>query len=180
MDKLEPIRRAFRQAGLYQHAADDLLCQRLAEAISPAISYVADPLGGGVLAVAAPPAALAVPEGVRDALAALNEALDKVGLLYGEDADDPRVYSCCLQLERWGHSEHCWAAKAKSAIAMLAQQPAAAVPAGYVPVSALIEAREEVESWAAYASPHFQDKHDLAGTLAKMDAQIAAAARKGE
>ena len=53
--------------------------------------------------------------------------------------------------------------------------PAAAVPPGYVPVSALIEAREEVESWAAYASPYFQDKHDLAGVLAKIDAQIAAA-----
>lgn len=53
--------------------------------------------------------------------------------------------------------------------------PAAAVPAGYVPVSALIEAREEVEDWAAYAPFHFREKHDLAGTLAKMDAQIAAA-----
>lgn len=59
--------------------------------------------------------------------------------------------------------------------AHLAAPPAAAVPPGYVPVSALIEAREEVESWAAYASPYFQDKHDLAGVLAKIDGQIAAA-----
>lgn len=50
-----------------------------------------------------------------------------------------------------------------------------AVPAGYVQVSALIEAREEVESWAAYATPYFQDKHDLAGVLARIDGQIAAA-----
>jgi hypothetical protein len=59
--------------------------------------------------------------------------------------------------------------------AALQAPPAAAVPPGYVPVSALIEAREEVESWAAYASPYFQDKHDLAGVLAKIDGQIAAA-----
>lgn len=34
MDELEPIRAAFRQAGLYHHAADDLLCQRLADAMA--------------------------------------------------------------------------------------------------------------------------------------------------
>ena len=53
--------------------------------------------------------------------------------------------------------------------------PAAAVPAGYVPVSALIEARDHVEDWAAYSSPYFQEKHDLAGVLAEIDAQIAQA-----
>lgn len=31
-DKLEPIRAAFRQCGLYNHAADDLLCQNLLDA----------------------------------------------------------------------------------------------------------------------------------------------------
>ena len=46
-DNLEPIRRVFRDAGLYHHAADDLLCRELA-------------------AVAAPPAP-AVPEDARDA-----------------------------------------------------------------------------------------------------------------
>lgn len=56
------------------------------------------------------------------------------------------------------------------------EKPAAlAVPAGYVPVSALIEARDHVEDWAAYSSPYFQAKHDLAGVLAEIDAQIAAA-----
>lgn len=34
-DKLEPIRAVFREACLYNHAADDLLCQRLAEAVKP-------------------------------------------------------------------------------------------------------------------------------------------------
>ena len=34
-DRLEPIRRAFRQAGLYHHAADDLLCGQLADAAAP-------------------------------------------------------------------------------------------------------------------------------------------------
>ena len=63
--------------------------------------------------------------------------------------------------------------------ALQAQPPAAAVPAGYVPLAAFIEAREQVENWGAYAAPYFQDKWDLAGTLAKMDEQIAAA-RKGE
>lgn len=45
-DHLEPIRRVFRNAGLYHHAADDLLCGELASA-------------------AAPPAALAAPAGWR-------------------------------------------------------------------------------------------------------------------
>jgi len=30
-DPLDPIRRVFREAGLYNHATDDLLCSRLAE-----------------------------------------------------------------------------------------------------------------------------------------------------
>lgn len=42
-DRLEPIRRAFRNAGLYHHAADDLLCGQLADAAaSPAA--LAEPL----------------------------------------------------------------------------------------------------------------------------------------
>ena len=53
-----------------------------------------------------------------------------------------------------------------------------AVPAGYVPVSALIEAREEIESWAAYADPYFRDKHDLPGVLAKIDALLASQAQQ--
>jgi hypothetical protein len=32
---------------------------------------------------------------------------------------------------------------------------------------ALREAIEDIESWAAYASEYFQEKHDLAGCLAK-------------
>jgi hypothetical protein len=35
MDKLEPIRRVFRNAGLYHHASDDLLCGELASAVQP-------------------------------------------------------------------------------------------------------------------------------------------------
>jgi hypothetical protein len=42
--------------------------------------------------------------------------------------------------------------------------------------AALIEARNSVESWAAYASPYFQEKHDLDGDLARLDAVIAARA----
>ena len=34
-DNLEPIRRVFRNAGLYNHAADDLLCGELAAAAAP-------------------------------------------------------------------------------------------------------------------------------------------------
>lgn len=37
-DRLEPIRRAFRNAGLYHHAADDLLCSQLADAAAPPAS----------------------------------------------------------------------------------------------------------------------------------------------
>jgi hypothetical protein len=35
MDKLEPIRRVFRSAGLYNLAADDLLCEQLAAVAAP-------------------------------------------------------------------------------------------------------------------------------------------------
>jgi hypothetical protein len=40
-DNLEPIRRVFRSAGLYHHAADDLLCGELAAAVQPQ----AEPVG---------------------------------------------------------------------------------------------------------------------------------------
>lgn len=53
-----------------------------------------------------------------------------------------------------------------------------AVPAGHVPLSALIEAREGIEEWGAYASPYHQQKHDLAGALARIDAVIAAAQKE--
>ena len=33
--------------------------------------------------------------------------------------------------------------------------------------SVIAEAVEDVESWAAYADPYFQQKHDLAGCIAK-------------
>ncbi|ENB9667656.1 hypothetical protein ABJB81_006081 [Pseudomonas putida] len=36
--------------------------------------------------------------------------------------------------------------------------------------SALLEASEEVATWGAYASEYFQEKHDLAGCVAKIHA----------
>ena len=33
--------------------------------------------------------------------------------------------------------------------------------------SVVAEAAEDIESWAAYADPYFQQKHDLAGCIAK-------------
>jgi hypothetical protein len=39
--------------------------------------------------------------------------------------------------------------------------------------AALWEARGMVESWGAYADEYFQDKWDLKGDLAKLDAAIA-------
>jgi hypothetical protein len=38
---VDRIRAVFRQAGLYNHAADDLLCERLAEAVKPQAEPVA-------------------------------------------------------------------------------------------------------------------------------------------
>ncbi|WP_236166669.1 hypothetical protein [Pseudomonas juntendi] len=35
---------------------------------------------------------------------------------------------------------------------------------------ALLEASEEVATWGAYASEYFQEKHDLAGCVAKIHA----------
>lgn len=43
MDNIEPIRRVFRDAGLYHHAADDLLCGQLADAAAPPAA-LAEPL----------------------------------------------------------------------------------------------------------------------------------------
>jgi hypothetical protein len=37
---------------------------------------------------------------------------------------------------------------------------------------ALVEAREDVAEWGAYASPYFQEKWDLAGDLARIDAAL--------
>lgn len=37
---------------------------------------------------------------------------------------------------------------------------------------ALREARDMVEDWAGYASEYFQNKHDLAGDLAKLDTAL--------
>jgi hypothetical protein len=42
-------------------------------------------------------------------------------------------------------------------------------------VEALKNAAEEIESWGAYASPYFQNKHDLAGSVAAVHAVIAKA-----
>ena len=33
-------------------------------------------------------------------------------------------------------------------------------------------ARDEVDDWGAYASDYFKTKHDLAGTLARLDAAL--------
>jgi hypothetical protein len=40
-------------------------------------------------------------------------------------------------------------------------------------LEALKEARAMVVSWAAYADPYFQEKHDLAGDLSRIDAALA-------
>jgi len=42
-------------------------------------------------------------------------------------------------------------------------------------LAALKDARELVDDWGAYASNYMQEKHDLAGDLAKLDAVIAKA-----
>jgi hypothetical protein len=50
MDKLEPIRRVFRSAGLYNLAADDLLCQELAAVAAPQPQQPqAEPVGEWVM-----------------------------------------------------------------------------------------------------------------------------------
>lgn len=45
---------------------------------------------------------------------------------------------------------------------------------------ALLEASEEVAAWGAYASEYFQEKHDLAGCVARLhDAAMAKEANHG-
>ena len=39
-------------------------------------------------------------------------------------------------------------------------------------LAALKDAREMVSDWAGYASPYFQEKHDIDGDLKKLDAAI--------
>ena len=36
----------------------------------------------------------------------------------------------------------------------------------------LVEARDDVGSWGAYASPYFQEKWDLEGNIARIDAAL--------
>jgi hypothetical protein len=45
-------------------------------------------------------------------------------------------------------------------------------------VDSLRDARDLVEDWAAYAEPYFQEKWNLTGDLARIDAVIAAAETK--
>jgi hypothetical protein len=40
-------------------------------------------------------------------------------------------------------------------------------------VALLCEARDDIESWATYATGYFQEKYDLAGDLARYDAFLA-------
>ena len=42
-------------------------------------------------------------------------------------------------------------------------------------LAALKDAREMVSDWAGYASPYFQEKHDIDGDLKKLDEAIAKA-----
>jgi hypothetical protein len=44
--------------------------------------------------------------------------------------------------------------------------------------AALADAIECVGSWAAYASPYFQEKHDLAGDIARLQAALAGEKRE--
>jgi hypothetical protein len=37
-------------------------------------------------------------------------------------------------------------------------------------LDALTEAVELIQDWASYASPYFQEKHDLAGDIARLQA----------
>lgn len=46
-------------------------------------------------------------------------------------------------------------------------------------VEALEEARDLVESWSAYASDYFKEKHNLARDLERLDAVIAAYRKQG-
>ena len=45
-------------------------------------------------------------------------------------------------------------------------------------MEALKDAREMVSDWAGYASPYFQEKHDIDGDLKKLDESIAKAESK--
>ena len=46
--------------------------------------------------------------------------------------------------------------------------------------AALREARAMVEDWGGYAAGYFQEKHDLAGDLARIDAALTTPARETE
>jgi len=44
----------------------------------------------------------------------------------------------------------------------------------------LADATQEVEEWGAYASEYFQEKHDLAGTVARFRAALSQQGKEGE
>ena len=44
----------------------------------------------------------------------------------------------------------------------------------------LADATQEVEEWGAYASEYFQEKHDLAGTVARFRAALSRQGKEGE
>ena len=44
----------------------------------------------------------------------------------------------------------------------------------------LREAVEDIESWGAYASDYFQEKHDLTGCLAAYRAELSGPKKEGE
>ena len=124
MDKLEPIRRVFRSAGLYHHAADDLLCGELADA-------------------AAPPAALA------DAMRVVTDAMRSdpeyawswhcnVAMAFVDEGGDRAManHAAARFMRLLANVD-----PAHELPAMQAQQPAAAVPEGY---AAAIKAVQEM------------------------------------
>ena len=163
MDNIEPIRRAFRNAGLYHHAADDLLCSQLADAAAPpAAACDCDwPLLGNCESCA-PPAALPEP------LFLLH-----TGAVYGNERGDWEIEANSGKAV----DAYCDANPGKTVGLYLATQ---APPAPAVPEDARDAARYRwlvdsgTDTYSMFVEAESKAKLDAA-----IDAAIAAAQAKG-
>ena len=166
MRDLEPIRAVFRQACLYNHAADDLLCERLAEAMAPKPAA-----GGGDLsaAIAAAREALAKYQD-REVRHYLDEAME--GLLAALDAAHPVGFEEWLAREMPAGTiigDPKWWANliARRSAQFAPQAPPAAVPA---------EVQQVIDEMLAIAPTCDNDWNQQLGEWVVM----LAAAAKGE
>lgn len=77
-----------------------------------------------------------------------------------------RLESLVNRAEPWSHAKACLRMHAAASLIRQLSADKARLR------EALVEARECVASWGGYASSYFQEKHDLEGDIARIDAAL--------